>query len=73
MTQYVLHIAHEPAVTVSQVVQNLCDEESFALSAVKDETSTYHLLLRCQSPVQTTPLSIAGRNSYRLDSSLDLS
>ena len=60
------------------VRRNLCDEDCFILSAVKDETSgSFRLLLR--SPLhnnsslftQTTPISHSGRTT--LNVSLDQS
>lgn len=57
-----------------QVVRNFYDEDSFVVSAVKEEaTNAYRLLLRdhthnstSSSQLQVTPLSLAGRNSTDL-------
>ena len=51
-----------------QVVRNFCNEDSFIVGAVKDETALYRLLLRRPShpSQQTTPLGVCDR-------SLDLS
>ena len=54
---------------VVQVVRNFCDEDSYVVGAVKDETGSYRLLLRCQPhSLQTTP---SNTHDSTLDSSTE--
>lgn len=70
MTRYIKKILTYFLVSqfVTQVVRNFCNEDTFVVSAVKDEADTYRLVLRSSTCLsqQTTP-------STGQDTSLDSS